>query len=308
MKIGFVGLGQMGAPMALNLMKEYDVLIFDKNKNVMHYFAQRRAEIMSNPEQAVNIDLLILCLPTGEDVKDVLFNDHSGLANHLKKGTIIVDTSTIDYESTLELHDKLISMGHYFLDAPVSGMRSRAETGSLTMMVGGDNRILLRVKSSLSLMASKILHMGEIGAGQLSKLINNLLFDINIAALAEILPMSTKLGIDPEKIGEIINSGTGRSYASEFFIPNILDGDFSNGYPMENAYKDLVNGAKISADYKIPTPVLAAATATYQQALLEGHGKKDKGGMIFIYERLLEAAFRSKNSKERSFKKDRPHS
>ena len=120
-----------------------------------------------------------------------------------------------------------------------------------------------------------------------------MLFDINAAALAEILPLSVKLGLDPEQVADVVNSGTGRSYASEFFVPKILRGDFGNGYPMQSAYKDLVSGAEISAGHNIPTPVLAAATATYQQALLEGHGDKDKGGMILVYERLLNIAFRA---------------
>ena len=107
--------------------------------------------------------------------------------------------------------------------------------------------------------------------------------------------MSLKLGIDPEKVAAVVNSGTGRSYASEFFIPNILEGDFSNGYPMKAAYKDLISGAEISAHHNIPTPVLAAATATYQQALREGHGDKDKGGMICVFERLLDVEFRAQS-------------
>ena len=293
MKIGFVGLGQMGAPMALNLMQEYDVLIFDKSKDAMLRIAQHETRIISKPRQVVDIDLLILCLPTAEDIKDVLFSSQISLANYLKKGAIVVDTGTTGYTETLEICGKLNSNGQWFLDAPVSGMRSRAKTGSLTMMVGGEKQFLEKVKNPLSLLASKILHMGATGTGQLTKLINNLLFDINAAALAEILPMSIKLGIDSEQIGEIINSGTGRSYASEFFIPNILKGNFSNGYPMQEAYKDLINGAKISADRKIPAPVLAAATSTYKQALLEGHGDKDKGGMIMVYERLLKVSFRA---------------
>jgi 3-hydroxyisobutyrate dehydrogenase-like beta-hydroxyacid dehydrogenase len=135
--------------------------------------------------------------------------------------------------------------------------------------------------------------MGDVGAGQLTKLINQLLFDINAAALAEILPLASKLNIDPSKIGDVVNSGTGRSYASEFFIPHVLSGSFNNGYPMDAAYKDLISGAEISARFRIPTPVLAAATSTYQQALLEGHGDKDKGGMILVYERLLGVSFRA---------------
>lgn len=119
------------------------------------------------------------------------------------------------------------------------------------------------------------------------------MFDINAAALAEILPLSVKLGLDPEKIGDVVNSGTGRSFASEYFIPNMLVSDFSNGYPMQNAYKDLVSGSEISIKHQIQAPVLSAAIATYQTALLAGRGAKDKGGMICVHEDFLDVTFRT---------------
>ena len=167
-------------------------------------------------------------------------------------------------------------------------MRKRAEDGTLTMMCGGDPDLVEELKPLFSTMASNVIYMGSVGSGQLTKLINQLLFDINAAALAEILPLSVKLGLDPAKVGDVVNSGTGRSYASEFFIPNVLKGEFDKGYPMQHAYKDLISGSKISVQHQIPTPVLSAAMATYQMALLAGHGAKDKGGMIRVFEDLLD--------------------
>jgi len=181
-----------------------------------------------------------------------------------------------------------------FLDAPVSGMEARAIEGTLTAMCGGKAETLEAVRPYLACVSNSILHMGDAGCGQLSKLINQLLFDINCAAIAEILPMAVKLGIDPTKIGKIVNSGTGKSYASEFFIPRILKNHFSDGYPLKHAYKDLVSGATLGASMSVPMPVLAAATATYQMALLKGHGKLDKGAMIKVYEELLGVDFRTK--------------
>ena len=298
MKFGFVGLGQMGAPMAINLAHEYDVLIYDRNTNAIASVERSGAKGADKPDQFADVDALITCLPAAKILNNALFDPKAGLVRHLKPGALVIDTSTIEYGATLQIRDRLQAAGLRFLDAPVSGMQKRAEDGSLTMMVGGDGKDLAEVHGALSTMASKILHMGDVGAGQLTKLINQLLFDINAAALAEILPLSVKLGIDPEQVAEVVNSGTGRSYASEFFVPNILQGDFSNGYPMQAAYKDLISGAEISARHNIPTPVLAAATATYQRALLEGHGDKDKGGMILVFERLLSTDFRASTFKE----------
>ena len=293
MKFGFVGLGQMGAPMAINLAQEHDVLVYDRDSDAVVNVERSGTKGAGEPHQFADVDVLVTCLPAAKIVDSALFDPKAGLVQHLKAGALVVDTSTIEYGTTLEIRDRLHAADLRFLDAPVSGMQKRAEDGSLTMMVGGNASDLAEVQRALSTMASKILHMGDVGAGQLTKLINQLLFDINAAALAEILPLSVKLGIDPEQVAEVVNSGTGRSYASEFFVPNILQGDFSNGYPMQAAYKDLISGAEISARHNIPTPVLAAATATYQQALLEGHGDKDKGAMILVYERLLDATFRA---------------
>jgi 3-hydroxyisobutyrate dehydrogenase-like beta-hydroxyacid dehydrogenase len=136
--------------------------------------------------------------------------------------------------------------------------------------------------------------MGRSGSGQLTKLINQLLFDMNVASLAEILPMSVKMGLDPYMVGEVVNSGTGKSYASDFFIPRILKNDFSEGYALKSAYKDLVSAAEISANLHVPLPVLGAATSTYQMALLKGYGEQNKGAMIRVFEELLGVEYRKK--------------
>ncbi|WZB77191.1 NAD-binding protein [Achromobacter insuavis] len=141
-------------------------------------------------------------------------------------------------------------------------------------------------------MGNQVLHMGGAGAGQLTKLVNQLLFDINCAALAEILPMACRMGLAPEQAAQVINHGTGRSYASEFFLPRILLNHFTDGYPLQAAYKDLVSAAELSARHCVPMPVLAAATATYQTALLRGHGAADKGAMVLVFEDLLNVRFR----------------
>lgn len=293
MKFGFVGLGQMGAPMAINLAKQYSVIVHDTNRDAIKCVIEKGAQPADNPEQFSKVDVLITCLPNALALNEALFDNETGLSQYLKPGALVVDTSTIEHDKTLKIAACLKNAGFRFLDAPVSGMQKRAEDGTLTMMVGGDAHDLTEVNAGLLSMASKVIHMGATGSGQLSKLINQLLFNINAAALAEILPMAVKLGIDPEQIADVINSGTGRSFATEFFAPNILKGHFSKGYPMQAAYKDLICGANLSAQYSVPTPVLAAATATYQQTLLEGHGSKDKGAMILIYEKLLGVKFRA---------------
>lgn len=291
-RCGFIGLGQMGAPMAANLARRTPVSVVSRRPAVGDRFRALGADVHADVAGLADCRVVILCLPDGEVVENVLLAP-DGLASVLAPGSVVVDTSTIEYTRTLGIAERLADRRITFIDAPVSGMQARAEAGTLTMMCGGDGDVIKRLRPLLGAMASTILHMGSTGSGQLAKLINQLLFDINAAALAEILPLAVKLGLDPEKTGLIINSGTGRSYASEFFIPNMLKGDFSKGYPMAAAYKDLISGAEISARHCIPLPVLAAATAAYQAALVAGHGDKDKGGMICATEDKLGVVFRA---------------
>ena len=294
MDIAFVGLGQMGRHMAANLLKSGARVTVTSASGKRHAELEAKgARATTDHKEVAKADIVFLSLPGTAEVREVLLGEN-GIAPLMKGPQIIVDTSTIDYSATLEIAGALAKRGIGFIDAPVSGMEARAQEGTLTAMCGGKAEMLETVKPYFSCMANSILHMGDAGAGQLAKLINQLLFDINCAALAEILPMAVKLGMDPEKMGKIVNSGTGRSYSSEFFIPRILKNNFTDGYPLKGAYKDLVSGATLGAAMSVPMPVLAAATATYQMALLRGHGQLDKGAMIKVYEELLGVEFRSK--------------
>ena len=295
MKLAFVGLGQMGKHMAVNLLKSgAELTAVSRGSGAFAELEAKGATTSTNIADTMEADIIILCLPGSEVVKIVLLGEN-GIAGGLRPGQIVVDTSTITYSATLEIAQALEQRGVAFLDAPVSGMEARARDATLTIMCGGAAETFRTVEPFLACMGSTILHMGKIGSGQLTKLINQLLFDINVAALAEILPMAMKMGLDPDKVGSVVNSGTGRSYASEFFIPRILQENFSEGYALKNAYKDLVSVAEISASLCIPMPVLSAATATYQMALLRGHGDKDKGSMILFFEELLGVRYRGQS-------------
>lgn len=289
--VGFVGLGQMGKPMALNLVRaDTDLLVTSKVRDAYPELQAAGATTTDSLHGLADAHIVFLSLPGTAAVLDVLFGE-GGLASLLRPGSIVVDTSTMEHGATMDIHARLGAAGIEFLDAPVSGMQSRAEAATLTVMCGGSEETFETVKLWLERMGNNILYMGQAGSGQLTKLVNQLLFDVNCAALAEILPMSRHMGLDPEKIASVINSGTGRSYASEFFLPRILDRHFSDGYPLQAAYKDLVSAAELGARHCIPMPVLAAATATYQMSLLAGHGTSDKGAMTRFFEDLLAVQF-----------------
>jgi len=294
MKLGFSGLGQMGRPIALNLLKSgAQLVVSDRSDESFGAFRERGAAATTNVSELADADIIFLCLPNGKIVHEFLLGE-DGLIRRLKPGQTVVDLSTITHTTTTAVASALNAGGIAFLDAPISGMQARAVDGTLTVMCGGERKVFYRVKPFLECIGNKILFMGPAGSGQLTKLINQLLFDINAAALAEILPMAVKLGLDPDLVGEVVNSGTGRSYASEFFVPRILQRQFSDGYPMAHAYKDLVSGAELGAHHCVPMPVLAAATATYQTALLKGHGQRDKGAMVQVFEDILGVQVRTR--------------
>ena len=133
--------------------------------------------------------------------------------------------------------------------------------------------------------------MGKQGNGQLTKMINNCIYDINCAAIAELLPMAVKLGLEPTQIGEVINGGTARSYASEYFVPRMLDRNFSYGFTLKDAYKDLVSAVEVAVNQTIPTPVLDATASIYKMTMLNGYGDLYKGALICLYEDLLGVKF-----------------
>lgn len=292
MRIAFVGLGQMGKHMAMNMLKsEAEVIVNDMRTDSFPELESKGARTTTNIMDVVDCDIIFLCLPNSAVVESVVLGKN-GIIHNLREGQKVIDFSTIKYSSTVALAKALEAKGVGFLDAPISGMEARAKDGTLTIMCGGNKELYEETMPYFRCVGSKILYMGPTGSGQLTKLINQLLYDINVAALAEILPMSVKMGLDPVKVGEVVNSGTGRSYASEFFIQRILKDRFSDGYSLQNAYKDLVSAAEISANLCIPMPVLSAATVTYQTALLQGHGAEDKGSMIKVFEDLLGVHYR----------------
>lgn len=292
-KIGFIGLGQMGRWMAVNLVKAgLPLIVCDINPEAVEKIVGLGGASASTPaELSAEADTIFLCLPHQGVVQEVVCG-RDGILGGSRQGRLVVDCGTTDYLWTIDFAQTMANEGIQFVDAPVTGMEKRAREGSLTIMFGGPRRILETIRPALETMGNRIVHMGEVGSGQLMKLVNQLLFNISVAAMAEVLPMAVALGLDPEKVSEVVNSGSGRSFASETFLPHVLENRFSHGYSMDNAYKDMAAGLRISAANRIPMPMVQAATAIYQAALRSGYGNQDKGAMIKLYEGLLKVSFR----------------
>jgi 3-hydroxyisobutyrate dehydrogenase-like beta-hydroxyacid dehydrogenase len=296
-RIGFIGLGQMGKWMALNLQKGgFNLTVADIDPAAVASVTAAGAAAADTPaELAERTDWIFLSLPNAAVVEQVLFGPN-GLLENGRRGQIIVDLGTTAYMATLEFGRKLKDRGIFFADSPVSGMEARAREGNLTIMFGGAQKVFMQLQPVFEALGDLILYMGELGSGQLTKLINQLLFNISAAAIAEILPMAAKLGLNPEKVISVVNSGTGKSFAAEFFGPRILEDSFEEGYPLKHAYKDMVSAAEIGAHRKIPLPLVQAATTTYQMALAAGYGDEGKGAMIKVFENILGVKFRKRGN------------
>lgn len=294
-KIGFIGLGQMGKWMAMNLVKAgFDTTVFDLNQAAVDELVQAGVQQAASPaELAQDNDWVLLSLPNTAIVEEVIFGK-DGLASTAQPGLIICDCGTTSYLATMDMAERLSRQGVVFVDAPVSGMEARAKSGELSIMYGGSPEVFDALTPALGAMGNNVLNMGAVGSGQLTKLVNQLLFNISCAAIAEILPMAAKLGLDPEKVTQVVTTGTGGSFAAEFFAPLALEGVFDQGYPLKHAYKDMISAADISANRQIPLPMASAATTTYQLALNEGLGNLGKGAMIKVFERLLDVEFRKR--------------
>ncbi|MCJ2013194.1 NAD(P)-dependent oxidoreductase [Methylobacterium sp. J-076] len=288
--IAFLGLGAMGAPIARHLAAKRDpgqtVTAVDADPARLAGLAGPGLVATTDRAGLDGAQVLFLCLPDGDVVEAVLFGPEGGAAR-LAPDAIVVDLSTTTHADALRIGRTLESGGRRFLDAPISGAPAGAEAGTLTVMCGGDGEVFAVVRPLLDRFGATVLHMGPTGAGQLTKTVNNVLYDIHIAALAEVLPMAVAMGLDPAKLGQVVTTGTSRSYASQYFVPRILKGEFDEGYPLGKAYKDLVSAAHVAAEHGFPLPVTAAATATYQTALRQGHGDRDKGAMVLPFEALL---------------------
>lgn len=293
MNIGFIGLGQMGKHMALNLHKGgANVRVFDANREAVELLVAKGVSAASGAKElTLWADAIFLSLPNADIVERVVFGE-GGIARDAREGLILVDLGTSAYMKTVEFGKRLKEMGIRFADAPVSGMESRAEAGELTLMYGGAEDAFEAMRPYFAMFSNCIVPLGDVGAGQLGKLVNQLLFDINVTALAEILALSAKLGLDPEKTIQVATTGTGSSWASEFFAHRMAAGNFGDGYSMDNAYKDLISASEISANLRIPMPILHAATSIYQMSLCSGLGGEDKGAMIKVYEQFLGVQFR----------------
>lgn len=289
--IGFIGLGEMGGRMAHVLSKSVEsLLVHDIDKHrVSRLLSSDTCNAANSETIAQHCSTVFLCLPDEKAVKAVIYGAQGLLNNKSKMLTTIVDCSTMDVETVKEMAMDLKTQHNIdYCDCPVSGLPARAETGELTIMFGGSKTCFDRVKPFLNDMGKQVVHCGEAGSGQMMKALNNIVYNININAVCEILPLATKAGLHSMALETVLTHASARSFAGEHFIPRILDRQFENDFSMDSAHKDLINVRKLKDQFKAEMPLFEAMQQRYEQTLTAGYGSEPKSALIKLYERCLD--------------------
>lgn len=291
--IGFIGLGRMGAGMALNMLKKNGALsVYDAHEGALRPLVEAGAVACKSPaEMATSCELIFMCLPYAPEVRSAIFGD-GGIQQAKPEGLTIVDTTTLDRTDALKFAEETAALGISYWDCPISGMPFRAKDGTLTVMFGGSDEAFEMVKPYLEQVGTSVIHCGPVGTGQAMKALNNIIYNVNIAALAEVLPLTVAVGLDPEQVAEIVMSGSSRSFASEYFVPRMLDGLFDTDFTLSAAYKDIVNVERMAADTGAALPVVDAMVGSYKAAIEAGYGDEPKSSMLKVYEEALGVKFR----------------
>lgn len=282
MNIFFVGLGHMGLPMALNLVKAgHHVLGFDLQRDATQRFNDAGGQVANGIGDAAMAEVCITMLQTGEQVREACLGNQ-GLFNQLQAGCLYIDCSSIDVISTHTVHQAAIEFHLDAIDAPVSGGVAGATAGTLTFMVGGETKSFQRAKPILSAMGKNVIHAGEAGHGQISKICNNMILGVSMIAVSEAFIMAEKLGLSPQKLFEIVNVASGQCWVMSKYVPvpDILphvpaNDDYKPGFTAQMMLKDLHLSQTAAQQAQINTPMGKKATELYEQLAEAGLGQLD---------------------------------
>lgn len=289
MKIGFIGLGIMGKPMSKNLIKAgYELIVVDRNQaavdEVVAAGAKSAATAKAAAEQA---DIIITMLPNSPHVKEVVLGEN-GIIEGASKGTIFIDMSSIAPLVSRELAGKLAENGVEMLDAPVSGGEPKAIDGTMSVMVGGKQEVFDKCYPIMKAMAGSVVRTGEVGAGNVTKLANQVIVALNIAAVSEALVLASKAGVEPDLVYQAIRGGLAGSTVLDAKAPLMMDRKFDPGFRINLHIKDLANVLETSHGMGVPLPLTAVVMEMMQALKVDGMGDDDHGSLIRYYEKMAQ--------------------
>ena len=286
-KIGFIGLGIMGKPMAKNLVKAgYDLVVYDIAAAAGQELGETGAQAAASvAEVAQAAGIIFTMMPNSPHVKEVVLGA-GGILENAKEGTIIVDMSSISPIVSREIAAACGEKGVTLLDAPVSGGEPKAIDGTLAIMAGGDEAAFKKVEEILLKMGSSAVLVGEVGSGNVTKLANQVIVALNIAAMSEAMVLATKNGVDPEKVYNAIRGGLAGSTVLDAKMPMVLSGNFDPGFRIELHIKDLQNALDCAHAVNSPIPLTAEVMEIMQALKAAGMEKNDHDAVIRHYEKL----------------------
>jgi 3-hydroxyisobutyrate dehydrogenase len=286
--IGFIGLGNMGGPMAKNLVQAgHQVAGFDLVPAALEAATANGVATKASAAEAIEgAEVVVSMLPAGEHVRAVYLGD-AGLIAKAARGRLMIDSSTIDVASAREVHEAAAAVGHLMLDAPVSGGVAGAEAGTLTFMCGGPEAAFDKAKPLLDVMGRNIVHAGGPGNGQAAKVCNNMILGISMLACAEAFTLAEQLGLEPKKLFDISSVSSGSCWAmlNHLPVPGIVETsaanrDFQPGFAAAMMHKDLKLSQTAASQAGVATPLGAAATALYTLFVNAGNGGLDYSAII----------------------------
>src|SRR5512145_3397486 len=292
---GFIGVGNMGNPMAFNVLKAgFPMTIFDTNPKAMENLIQAGAKKAGSAREAVEqSEILLTSLPASPDV-EAIYLEPGGLVDRAKPGTVLIDLSSVLPVTPRKIEPHAKARGVHFLEAPVSGGVTGARAATLAIMVGGDAEPLARAQPVLRAIGPNIFHVGGVGAGNTMKAINNMMSCVNALAMMEGLVLGVKAGLDPMKIYEVVKASSGGSKALERIPRAIIPRDFAPGFKVALMNKDLDTFNSIARELHVPVSFSNVAQRYEQAALAAGLGEQDTSSVLTIIERLAAAQVTAK--------------
>ena len=287
-KVGFIGLGAMGVPMSQRLLEAgYPLAVYDVRKEAVETLVKKGAQAASSPKEvAEKCRKVITIVPNSDAVEQVVFGP-GGLLEGMKAGDVLMEMTSAYPPSTLKVSQALAAKGVHMIDAPVSGGVVGAVAGTLSVMVGGDEKIFESCRPILSVMGKNLFYIGGIGFGHALKAINNFLSATTLAATSEAIILASKLGISPQRAIEVLAVSTGRSYTTELKFPKfVLPGTFNSGFTMELMHKDINTVTRMAREYKVPMLMANLVQELYGYALAHGDKKTDHTAIFSSLEDL----------------------
>ena len=284
-KVGFIGLGIMGRPMAKNLLDAgYDLVVYNRTREKTEELASEGATVAGSPKEvAERSDVIITMLPDSPQVEEVLAGEE-GVLEGVSEGALIVDMSTISPVVTEELSEKAQEKGASMLDAPVSGGDVGAIEGTLSIMVGGNEEDFERARELFEVMGKTVTHVGPSGAGQVVKAANQIVVALTIEAVSEALVLGSKGGVAPEKILDVLGGGLAGNKVMELKREKMLEHSFDPGFRIELHHKDLGIALAAGREYGVTLPVTAIVDQMLETLKMRGKGDRDHSAILTLIE------------------------